>query len=107
MSVSSVSIVDFEQVNVYLVNILPTITLLKNSVEKRNIKVNKINFELTWMHSFHPVPWVIGGGGGGVLDHFSEHLSRRDLSQIGIFGGNYQSRSGWFQLGLENSLYEK
>ena len=47
MSVSSVSIVDFEQVNVYLVNILPTITLLKNSVEKRNIKVNKINFELT------------------------------------------------------------
>ena len=70
MSVSSVSIVDFEQVNVQLVNILPTITLLKNSIEKRNIKVNKINFELTLMHSFHPLPWVIGGGIGGSEPFF-------------------------------------
>ena len=29
--------VDFEQVNMQLVNILPTITLFKNSIEKRNI----------------------------------------------------------------------
>ena len=46
MSVSSVSIVDFRQENVKLVNILPTIILFRNSIEKRNKKVNKTNFEL-------------------------------------------------------------
>ena len=46
MSVSSVSIVDFRQENVKLVNILPTIILFRNSIEKRNNKVNKTNFEL-------------------------------------------------------------
>ena len=46
MPVSSVSTVDFEQINVYLVSILSTITLFKNPIEKRNIKVSKVNFEL-------------------------------------------------------------
>ena len=46
MSVSSVSIVDFRQENVKLVNILPTIILFRNSIEKKKNKVNKTNFEL-------------------------------------------------------------
>ena len=46
MSVSSVSIVDFRQENVKLVNILPTIMFFRNSIEKRNNKVSKISFEL-------------------------------------------------------------
>ena len=46
------------------------------------------------MHIFHTLPWVMEkkggrhGGWGGVLDHFSKHLSRKDLGQIGILGGN-------------------
>ena len=45
------------------------------------------------MHIFHTLPWVMEkkggrhGGWGGVLDHFSKHLSRKDLGQIGILRG--------------------
>ena len=42
------------------------------------------------------------------LSHFSEHLYRRDLGQIGILGEN--QHFGWglfFLVGLENSLYKK
>ena len=79
---SSVSTVDFEQVNVQLVNILSTITLYKISIKKRNIKVNNVN--LNYHESIvcsHP-------------PHFSEHLSRSDLGQFRILGRNWHSRWG-------------
>ena len=40
-----------------------------------------------------PPGWWDGG-----LSHFSERLSRIDLGQIGILGGNWHFRRGWFFL---------
>ena len=40
-----------------------------------------------------PPPPSLGDGGRG-LSHFSEHLYRRDLGQIGILGENWHFRWG-------------
>ena len=39
---SSLSVVDFEQVNVWLVNVLPTILFFKNSIEIKTSKSTKL-----------------------------------------------------------------
>ena len=57
-----------------------------------------------------PTPLHDGGWGeGGGLSHFSERLYRRDLGQIGILGGNWHFRWGWFFSGgtWKLPLYKK
>ena len=52
----------------------------------------------------HPLtpPWVMWGK--RAVSHFPECLYRSDLGEIGILGGNWHFRLGWW---LENSLYKK
>ena len=35
-----------------------------------------------------------GGGGGGELSHFPEHLHRKEIGQIGILCGNWHCKWG-------------
>ena len=54
----------------------------------------------------------MGDGGGGRQSHFSERSYKRDLGEIGILGGNWHFRWGWFFrwdvkiLCLKNSEYK-
>ena len=65
------------------------------------------------MHSFHPLPWVIGGGGGGgggcgFWTIFQNIYLGGTKVNLGFLVGIINlGRGGFFQLGLENSLYEK
>ena len=53
-------------------------------------------------HTPPPTPPLLGDGGG--LSHFSERSYRRDFGQIGILGGNWHFRWGWFVLGGTSKL---
>ena len=73
-----------------------------------------VKWVVSLAHSSYPPPpaplWWSGWGarGEGELSHFSKRLYRRDLVQIGILGGNWHFRWGWyFLVGLENFLYKK
>ena len=64
---------------------------------RNNLQVFNVQI-LIWLFNFSPItlPLVITVPIFVELSHFSESLHRRDLGQIGILGGNWHFRRGWF-----------